>query len=101
VTYSRRNSRRGARGLPNGGSDEQLLTSLRELLAHMDPLPEHVAAVARSALSAAASRTEERLTNQALSERDAGRHLQPFKGADARDGNLPSKSSTPANTSGL
>jgi hypothetical protein len=89
VTYSRRNSRRGAREPPSGGDDEQLLTSLRELFGQLDPLPEHIAAVARSALSAAASRTEEPLTNQALSERDAGRHLQPFKAADARDGNLP------------
>jgi hypothetical protein len=56
VTYSRRNSTRRpcSRDLQTD-RDERLLDTLRELARHLDPLPEHAAAAARSAFTAAAS----------------------------------------------
>jgi hypothetical protein len=56
MTYSRRNATRRpcSRDLQTD-RDERLLETLRELARYLDPLPEHAAAAARSAFTAAAS----------------------------------------------
>ena len=59
MTYSRRKSARRpcSRDLKTN-RDERLLATLRELGRLLDPMPEHAAAAARSAFSAAASCSE-------------------------------------------
>jgi hypothetical protein len=59
VTYSRRKyARRACSRDLKTNRDERLLATLRELGRLLDPMPEHAAAAARSAFSAAASCSE-------------------------------------------
>jgi hypothetical protein len=59
VTCSRRSSGKLPRSLqPQAGRDDRLLARLRELAQRFDPMPEHTAAAARSAFSAAVSESE-------------------------------------------
>jgi hypothetical protein len=66
VICSQRSSARLACPQPQTDCDEHLLTSLCELARRLDPVPEHIAAAARSAFSAATSRPQMQLSTHPI-----------------------------------